>query len=405
MRRILIPSLDIVICTVFCFLAITPFFNHNYLSLIAIFGAALIISLLVIYGLKNGFRIDSEIGTIIFLILIWFSIEIGYRVNGYSSASWGNYFIRLGFYVPLLVGVIYVKYNVKGIDIVILVSLVISIIDNIRLGILYPNILQYITSDISNTYRGSLNLGTAAFGYCVLLAQYIIFYNICNHTINGFRKAVYIIIAVCSVIYLVFLSSATLLTLLFVIDAYIYIRFPHSENRKTIRIKIERVLFFGILLILALIFKNWILNILGEKFSNRFNAIVYGNNRSIYYTRPELAFVSLKSWLNSIKTFLIGGGLHLDSSDLYSFSGQHSAIIDQLAYYGILGWVIPGMIFYRFYNYIKVRINPSHREIFKIVCVICIIGNIINSSCRIESGIINFMFVPLSLMKHQEDIL
>lgn len=395
-------SIDKLLCVMFCIFALTPVVSHNHLDWIIITGGLWMAITIFLYVIPKLSAVNRDLCSMIFLVLLWCSIELMYRYFGISSATSGNYFVRMGYYIPFLMGILYINRNRKIILFTITATLVISVLDNIRLSVLYPEILQSITKSDYSDYRTNLNFGAANFGYCVLILQLVLWFLICTGKLEKAKKKLAYFIIVAIVIYLLCLSSTSILILLVVFDALIYLTFPmFAVDHYTSKVKVIRLCIVILLILLIIFLRDRVLGLLGDRVSVRISALFTGNDWDIYITRPKLAFVSTQSWLKDIRSFFFGQGLHLDASD-FSFSGQHSAIIDQLAYYGVTGIIIPGIAMWKYSRNISRILSEECLRLYHILITLFIINNIINTNIKIDAGVMTFLFVPAALIEITE---
>ena len=174
-----------------------------------------------------------------------------------------------------------------------------------------------------------------------------------------------------------------------------------AMNHYTSKVKVIRLCIVILLILLIIFLWDRVLGLLGDRVSVRILALFTGNDWDIYVTRPQLAFVSIQSWLKDVRSFFFGQGLHLDASD-FSFSGQHSAIIDQLAYYGVTGIIIPGIAMWKYSRNISRILSEECLRLYHILITLFIINNIINTNIKIDAGVMTFLFVPAALIEITE---
>lgn len=395
-------TIDKLICALFCFFALTPVINHNHLNWVVITGVLWIAIASLLYLFPKISAVNRNICSMILLVTLWCCIEILYKELGISSASGGNYYVRIGYYIPFLMGILYINRNKKIILVTITITLVISVLDNIRLSILYPEYLHNITRSSYSEFRTSLNFGAANFGYCALILQFVIWFLICSGKLKKANKTMAWFTIVTIVVYLICLSSTSMLVLLVVFDCLIYLTFPINATQKySTKDKVIRLCVAISLILLMVILWDRVLALLGNRVSLRMTALLTGNDWDIYVTRPKLALVSVQSWLKDFRSFFFGQGLHLNAKD-FSFSGQHSAIIDQLAYYGLLGIIIPGIAMWKYSKYVSRFLSDDCLRLYHMLIALFVVNNIINTNIKIDAGIMTFLFVPTVLIEITE---
>ena len=106
-------SIDKLLCVLFCIFALTPVMSHNHLDWVIITGVLWMAITIFLYVIPKLSAVNRDLCSMIFLVLLWCGIELMYRYFGISSATSGNYFVRMGYYIPFLMGILYINRNRK----------------------------------------------------------------------------------------------------------------------------------------------------------------------------------------------------------------------------------------------------------------------------------------------------
>ena len=112
--------------------------------------------------------------------------------------------------------------------------------------------------------------------------------------------------------------------------------------------------------------------------------------------RYKLYMLSLRTWLSSPKTFLVGIGEHWDSNKQI---GNHSQFLDVLAQYGLVGAVFFYFCVYKsmavlFSYYLPYKKEPLFKQML-IVCCVCMIRGAIGHIMYGTVGIQFFVVFPI----------
>ena len=125
----------------------------------------------------------------------------------------------------------------------------------------------------------------------------------------------------------------------------------------------------------------------------------YGNANSIN-SRMDLWLVSLRTWTNSIPSFIFGIGDHVRNDTISTEAsgiGNHSDFFDILAKYGIIGGVILYNILKNLFVYTKGQVTrKQYLKVLVFFCLILVFG--FTKKIVLPSiSIMLFIFFPLCI--------
>ena len=314
---------------------------------VIIFGAWLVSN---IQYLKRRVNISPY-----FEVIAWMSFIVFYRVIGYSTSSWGNYYSQFFFWLFVFIFPIYSnEYSAKEqkfVLFVVWISAIINTISNIVLLHIYPT----AATDIYREYGAmflKMNIGGTSYSIFVLLFCFANIYIFLN-TKNVRLKVIATIVVVISLIYFFTIQKATtFLILLIVLGLWAFRRITHNMNRQSkalfiviMPLVILLFIFVGIPIIIDMLSNSGKYSeLVGrlEEISNILFGSNYANASISGSSRLRLMIQSLNVWLTNIKTFIFGiGDATREARDISIVgAGMHSESLDCLVRYGIIGAIL-----------------------------------------------------------------
>lgn len=416
-KRALIRVL--VILNLVCYLGfavyvIMPYwmYNQSYILLGGILGCWFLTFLLVCIS-RFQFHVYNIFNkSLRFLTFLWLPYVFILRFIGFSTSSWGNFFVYALFWFSYFAfcfydGLLSIK-NKRKIVITIVVIYALNAIDNIRLLIQYPNANKLI--NFYDSYK-QFNIGGTTFAFelalCALICQFL-FIN------NSKYKRTLLSVYILNGIYLFVFSGKTTSIVLFVcasLTMWIFNNINKFEKKARVMLFAEYIVFAGI----TLLGGSLIFRLIGENLSSfdlkiRFFSMadffenLYSGKVVIneYLSRIDLAKLSLKSFASSP---IIGIGKHFVDQQRYGLNavyeigiGSHSELIDHLAVYGIIGLVSYIILFKNYFaTLFKKCVAKSNRVLYKTILFFIVVYSVCNNSFSMGCGILMFIMLPFAI--------
>lgn len=311
----------------------------------------------------------TRISLFAFVLIIGVSLEVLLRVVGYSTAEYGNYFIKIGF-VDLLIKSVYLykNYSKKEKKLIFREThllMLFLILQNIFDGITVPNIHYYIYF-FPKRYIG---MNVAMTEFYNVIAFFIGVLTVDFIYQKGLNIRLLDLISIVIAYYFLFSYEprTTAITLSLLLVSLVLI--------KTARKTANRIV-FGIAIVLFACFVisfagEIVIPLLPKRVTARIIAVLKLSNARLvdsdYYGRLRLFLASWNTFLSSPKTFLVGIGYHLGDA-FRGVIGQHAFIVDSLAAYGVLGGLF---LIYSFGSMWKTFVIKGDKDL----------GNVCRESC------------------------
>lgn len=339
---------------------------------------------------------------IIYSVLFYIAVIFGYRFAGFSDAEWGNYMHQLSFFLPLFLFMSFPKTINKTIFVALIIIVSANIVDNIRLSIIYPQ-LNTARVFMEEELLTSINAGGSKFYTSCLLFFDVCFFIFLNSK-QRFIKYTMLISAIISAIYICGFCFKASVVVYFILSLVLIFYAKRAKNK----FKFFSILIFSSLLLFLSVelFSNEIIDLIisispNERLTTRLVTLIDPEDaESNVYTvtgRTNLYFLSVKTWLTDLGTFIFGIGEH---RTMYGASetgiGQHSEFLDTLARYGLLGFVTVLVIFKNVFKKILNRFDKEfHLQIYCIITIFIMCG--LTKIVFFPSiGFMLFLLLPLS---------
>lgn len=348
------------------------------------------------------------------LILIFY--ELFLSIIGFSSTIPNNFIMRIPVYsIPMIMTFVLRKYSYKDqrhLFVFIVSIIVVTILQNTFLYLRNPSLYgEFMRAD--STYKLS-NFGTSSFVGCVLFMVPSCFL-LNQKKMPGIPRLLVLLGLILPFIYITFINerATSFVLLLYFIVALLYVRKVHINNTALYVVLTIFVFAIGLMLVVPLL--DWLASVLNsEKLVVRINSIsqsiqnseIDEQSEGSLYARFFLMQVSLKTWMQSVFTFLFGIGedaLPLGSlgfvSDLEVLGiGQHSQIIDFLAMYGIVGTALLLKAFHSTFSCIRsFAVDKTMTREMNIVFLGYVLMNILNNTIYADELFVMFILFGISV--------
>lgn len=337
--------------------------------------------------------------------LSYICIELLYRVFEVSDASLVSYYNVLAFlFFPIVVCPVIPSLTSKQqniIVIVVLVSILIMMISNIRLanqfGVNYPRIEDFykgLTNSINTQYFSALII------FCgVLIAKMRLDRNNNIVTAGILIFSMYFIVAVGQRLIAILLLFATVISLIL------------FTGRRSMKKKVT-ILFLFILGIVVLLNYQTMLSMMADVLNNdrvtrRLNQLqialtskkIQGSGGSLE-ARYDLIQTSVGTFFGSLPNFLFGAGAH-DNNNL--IIGNHSQWIDQAAKYGVAGCLMLYLTIRRCFKDVYllygIKKDDPFKPYFSIIIAYFVIRGAIGAVLYPHFGEMLFLFLPIAYLR------
>jgi len=342
-------------------------------------------------------KVSRETRKAVAWIWVWLIYQILLFVVGFSTSAIGNYMTILFFYCTVMNGLLiqdlYDLVHVKRLAKFICLIVVVNLIDNIRLGIIYPECNSYLYQSWGSKYLlmnvGGTEFDAAIMFLCGTVVACLLWY---QKRIKRSVKTILIFFCLSMLYYLIFISGrATSIVFLCAIIIFAMFR----GNKKVL---IPALVLLGILYLLS---DASIFAIIGnDRIASRLSDIsdlIRGNriaSDSSLVVRFNKACESISTFLSSPTSFIIGVGNH-DTLSQVTGIGHHSEIIDILPKYGVVGILLFSIVLTK----ISKKMHSSNKQdrLFSFVYRFFVLYSFFNVSVAPEIGTVVFMLTPTLL--------
>ena len=355
----LIPKVFFVLFLLYVLSCFELFFSFSMsravqiITIVALFGYLL----LSVISSDNTANIGKGVLFICLYVLI-------YRLTGYSQAGWGNLLMQISFFVSIVASIYCINRMDQRYVVLLYYIVVFFLLLMIIKDILLNQSFDYSNNeDIVEIDELGSNVGWTPFS-TTLLFLYCISLLVLTNCSGLFVKLFHAMVALISAYYLVFYSARGSVTILLFLSTILLLYWKFS----TIDFFFKIICLGGILILLvAVLFDtNTIFNFLirispNDRLTDRLYDIINVYNEGIteesFSGRYDLEVLSIRTWLQSPRTFLFGIGDHrltgIGMDKFYmSGIGGHSEIIDSLARFGVIGFFVMSVLYYRICIYI-----------------------------------------------------
>jgi len=396
----------------------TPYLSYN-MSPILLGGifALLVIGAYVCFG-YNKFR--YSIPTYLIWVFLWLCQMFLYKGIGFSTCSYNKILSHAIMYVLLYVLYRFVDAEIRTREFVrnaVLMIFAVNLLDNIRLNIIYPGASETINFPWGEHFYG-MNVGGTPFSLMAALIAMICVVNVLSEQ-KG--RVIWIIYYLACLGY-IFLTARLLSVLTMVGGTLLLLTIAFAW--KTGRQKRLAIYIILVMIAVGLIFfvvpniLEWFAETIGsERLGPRLRELAdilrlqessVDATQSSGTTRLKLYYMSIQTFLSSVKSFFFGIGEHpAIVEELYTKGiGAHSVILDNLAQYGIIGAICMYQIIAKSYKYFyaeKCAVSSSYiQALEKCIFVIYIVNAIINNVFSSGFFILVFFIVPHSVISRNK---
>lgn len=395
-------SLNLFVFLIFTIVNLTP-----YLGRVTSINLNIILFLLwIVTAFFSDYHYFTKFNRVSFFTVVWIICLILMQLIGFADQAIGNLFYYLIFWFSIIVYDFYSTHltnkQKKNIVLVILLTMTINIFSNIYELVENPSLSKLITGSVLSPELGvNSNVGVYSYVFIVNVVM-ITFITLFIESKSTFKKMLYLFLSV-GCFYMVLLASSMIGILTGVIMIVVYIFIYTTKNNR-----LNKLLFFNTFIIIALLiwlfedkFYNYFIQFaqdmdnryLKERLLNIIHA-VFGTNEQVSFSGRESLYV------DSIETFvknpLIGVGRR--HTNVEGVIGLHSQILDDAAYFGIVGITIQLFILYYYYR-IHIQSLIYDNLTAKSLVISITIGSVFfatfNPFINRYSGLMVFVFVPL----------
>ncbi len=407
-------NIYVVLILAYCIIFLTPYLS-SYIS--RIIQISIMLAWVCLVVLKVFTRsIEKSHLLIVGLISIWVFIIIFYKLLGVSSSEWGNYFMQMAYFLPVIMFLFAKKYmsikQKKTILMGILLVAMFNIVDNIRLNIIYPGASEKVINLNWYPELKGLNIGNTQFNTMALLlfdAVFILFLNV-KQKISKTSK-ILLVVSLIAIAYYIVACGMRGSIVLFLIASVILIYYSYKLDRNKEYVA-KGFIVLGVGLFVICLFAQPILEFLAdiseERLAIRFRDLSSffneGGTEDSFSGRLELIKLSLETFTTDVKSILFGVGDHrLESvsgsgtGGFYASGiGGHSEFIDTLARYGLLGAVFTILIMRNSYKTAVIIEKKNNCKIqWFVLFLIFLCCGFTKAIYFPNIGIIMFLLIPL----------
>lgn len=395
-------NLNVLFILCLALTVITPYLANNlsYFRFLQIAFSLVFVAATTFY--QGKIRVDLILPG---LLILWFMVEILYKILGVSTVGFVALYLRLLPYISVFAMLTVInRFSSAQIKVVfwgVWIITFVNLLDNIRLGTQYLVYLKFLTSSASGLLE-TTNLGSTDFCATILFFYMVCLLVLLNRTDRGVR--IWMILGmISSVYYLVLINTRATCILLLVMGTILMI--TSSAKRKS-WIPILVVFATVFIVTFSIPFLEWVAsNINDYEMSLRFReliSILQGEDTGYSAgTRIDYAQMSMKTFAEHPLT---GVGVHPHIVSQAVGVGLHSYFIDLFAQYGIVFALFNVFVFFRMYKLfdrvpVSDRIQRQMRSAFGVFIVYMFLNNAGASTFAIL-----FILMPASccLFEHQE---
>ena len=392
-----------IIIVLSAIVSFTPILNR---SLFFIIIGALIFFYSIFHANDKLFRSNISL-----LICTYFYILlcIAYSFLGISSISLGVLIHHLFFFICILTMLLYPtllsEKQCKWTFLLVVFVILFNILDNIRLCIIYPEILALVNRFRDNPLGVLINIGGAKFYDGVLFFYIISLLFFLNSQDKKYKRISF----VCAIVSAVFIFGFCLKATTLVYAALSTFLLYFARRAKTIRKFAYKICGPALLLyIIAFLFSDFIVDMLfslfsSERLAQRLAFLIDSENSpsasGTVDARSNLWMLSISTWTESIQNFFFGIGDHTvdwERQSAYSVGiGKHSDLFDSLAKYGLLGMSVLSLFFYHYFKYVCSIFKEEYKIQIIVVFLMFFIVFITKVVFFPELGFMMFVFLPM----------
>lgn len=378
---------------ILCLISITPYLyrNLNRILMITVIISVLSLQLLVLFTNKT----TRETRNATAWIWIWILYQVLLYAIGFSTSSIGNYMTILFFYCTALNGLIiydlYDEIHIRRLAKFVCALVLFNLLDNIRLGVIYPNCNSYMYQSWGSNYL-LMNVGGTEFDAAIMLlcgtiSTCLFWY---RKKMRGAIRNLAVIFCFLMLYYLTFISGrATSILLLCLMMLFAMFR---GKNKILIPAAIT-------ILLLLILFSDVsaVSLISNERVASRLSdisRIISGNqiaSDSSLAVRITKAQESFRTFLSTPSSLIFGIGNHDTLSEVTGI-GHHSEIIDILPKYGVIGFLLFVLVILKIRN--KIYSSDGRGGLVSFIYFFFVLYSFFNVSVYPVIGVVVFMLSP-----------
>lgn len=338
--------------------------------------------------------------------LLFIAITLIYRIFGISTARPGYYLGLLLFFMIVMI----LPLVPKSIDKrkqqrlwwVLLFVMLFNVADNIRLSILHPEI-NTMRFYLDKSFLSSINAGDdsfytfSLFFFCVC---FFVWLNVEQKKVKWFS----LVVAVITAVYICWFCFKASIVLFFILSVFLIYYAKKSSNLMLFYFvtAISGVVVYFLLEVYSDSIIDYIISVSPSKrLTVRFVTLLDENadeaQDNTVTGRTTLYMLSIKTWLTNAVTFLVGIGdhytlLHAAKTGI----GQHAALPDTLARYGIVGFSVIIVMLRCCIKYTLSLFDQKYRLQVLTIFLIYILNGSVKEMFFAGVGCVLFILLPLS---------
>lgn len=389
---------------IFVLWAITPLVNRRFYFAIPICFLWLLSCIPLLSRRSEWNRLNLYV---VLSIAFWVFWELACRILGISTASIGNYAVRLCFWFSAIITIFYLNNkdfkHLKNLGLWATIVTVFNAIDNIRLYHKYPHL---VSGEITQIDQSGIdlknNIAFTSFSIVsVILA--LIFLSMYLKTKNSNIKVLLLIsFSILFILNMVMSRGAS--TIILVLGILIFLL---SNILEKFNVRSRYVLSVGIaiLLLLGYLYINTNVNFVvshipNQRIAVRIKDMLTHNQSSSFMSRIICLKISWKTFSSNIHNFVFGIGYHTipvwtrENAAAVGI-GFHTSIVDLLAKYGIIGAIAVSNILFSYYRVCKQYICADFIVHVNILIILLVIYNLLANSITVDMGVIIFIVLPV----------
>lgn len=391
-------------------ISITPILSARIPTIISavIFGLLMV---LIMWHEKGRIAFAHSQSTMIISASLFVILILFYKIIGYSSAQIGNSFQQILFFSGIFEAAYISKNctveNKKKLFWAIWIVSVFNILDNIRLGIIYPNASVYAANLDLFPYLRNTNVGSTVFNTYVLIfydINMLLFLTIKERK----KKCLFGIASLASFVFLTFYGLRASIVVLMALStvALIITRDSQKNSRKGL-ISAIVLLLIGLFII---VFYDKLLAVItsllpDSRLSTRLAELAKFSLQDLgedsFSGRFALVKESIQTFTSSIRSFLFGIGDHRSAGGYSGFIssgiGGHSELIDALARFGLLGFSLIILPFSSYRKHLEYTFTGKrcYQQIL-IIYYVVITCMLVKSYFFPSVGVVTFILLPMT---------
>lgn len=334
-----------------------------------------------------------------------------YKMFGVSSASIGNLFVHILFFIPILFMLIntderYDSFS-KFIFWVIAFFVSVSIADNIRLCLTNPIFMLEVSREKLDLASGT-NIGGFHFYSAILFFFIICFFGLLNCKNKKVQFAFIGVIMLSAIFIFAFCMKAGIIV--YSLFAIVLLYLARRERRLRlffVKVAVPSLIVYAIVSINTDFIVEHISNLFDNpRLTQRLIVLVDADNAeaesgaATVDARENLWMLSVNTWLKDPINFVFGIGDHRVDWDGGQTAeqvgiGQHSDFFDTPARYGLIGLIIITLILARSFKYLLAFYGKEYKVQLVVIFLVFVMFGFTYGVYHPAIGFVMFVFLPM----------